>query len=261
MDRSFLSDESVVAASRNYVCVRAATYESEEEIPFLSSVFRGRSGALENTVFTLLAPDGKTKISRADRGPQMAFSTSDNAQIVKKLDVISKKHEVRNSETPDRLPFAADLRLGLNVAACDNQPLVICLAGDEESLRKIEKALAKSAWSEKHIGLFHYVSSNKNELADTITGLTIDSGLVIVQPDQFGTKAAVLVQHAVGDSSKTLADTLDAALAKFDRQPAGETRAHIQAGHRAGVHWDTATPVTDPVTDPGRPPAGGQPPR
>lgn len=253
MDRSFLSDATVVAASRNYVCVRAATYESEEEIPFLSNLFRGRSGTLENTVFTLLAPDGKTKISRAGRGPQMAFSTSDNAQIVKELDVISKKHEVRNSETPDRLPFAADVRLGLNVAACDNQPLVICLAENPDDLRKIEKALAKFVWSGKHIGLFHYVSSNKSGLADTITGLTIDSGLVIVQPDRFGAKAAVLVQHAVGDSSKTLADTLDTALAKFDRQPAGETRSHIQAGHRAGVHWETATPVTDP----GRPPAGG----
>ena len=32
MDRSFLSDQNVVAASRNFVCVRAATYENEPAV-------------------------------------------------------------------------------------------------------------------------------------------------------------------------------------------------------------------------------------
>lgn len=49
--------------------MRLATYENKEEGAFLESVFTGRSGKLENTVFALLEPDGKTRLSRAGRGP------------------------------------------------------------------------------------------------------------------------------------------------------------------------------------------------
>src|SRR5262245_31890428 len=73
MDRSFLSDASVVAASREWVCVRLLTYENAAEAEMLTSLFVGRSGQLENTTFALLAPDGKTKLSRAGRSPDFAF--------------------------------------------------------------------------------------------------------------------------------------------------------------------------------------------
>ena len=50
MDRSYLSDKDVVEASRDFVCIRLATYENAEEAKILKSIFTGRSGALENTV-------------------------------------------------------------------------------------------------------------------------------------------------------------------------------------------------------------------
>lgn len=245
MDRSFLSDKEVVAASRNYVCVRAATYENEEEVPFLTSLFQGRSPDLENTVFSLLAPDGKTQISRGGRSPQMAFRTDDTGEIIEELDSISKKYKVKNAEAPAQLPFAADARLALNVAACDNRPLLLCLANDAATLRKIEKALATHAWSEKYIGRFHYGSSSKDDLKDVVKDISIKEGIIIVQPDQFGLEATTIAAHEVGDASKTIPDTLDAALTEFDRSAPGETRSHVSKGKRAGVHWETATPITD----------------
>ena len=47
MDRSYLSDPAVVAASRSFVCVRLLTYENAREAELLRGIFRGRSGELE----------------------------------------------------------------------------------------------------------------------------------------------------------------------------------------------------------------------
>ena len=42
MDRSFLSDSAIIEASREFVCVRLATYEDKDEGKFLEATFRGR---------------------------------------------------------------------------------------------------------------------------------------------------------------------------------------------------------------------------
>ena len=69
----------MIAASRKFVCVRLATYESKEEADLLTDIFVGRSGELENTTFVILAPDGKKRLTRAGRGPMFAFRGSDGA--------------------------------------------------------------------------------------------------------------------------------------------------------------------------------------
>ena len=73
MDRSFLSDKGIIRASRKFVCARLATYESKEEAEYLSRIFRGRSGQLENTVFCIMSPDGKDKLVRSGRSPGWSF--------------------------------------------------------------------------------------------------------------------------------------------------------------------------------------------
>ena len=50
MDERFLSDAQIIAASREFVCVRTATYESAKEAKFLLTVFKDRFGNLQNTV-------------------------------------------------------------------------------------------------------------------------------------------------------------------------------------------------------------------
>src|SRR5438034_5706728 len=69
MDRDYLSSPRVVAASKGLVCARLLTSESADEAKVLTSFFVGRSGQLENTTFVLVAPDGKTPLSRAGRSP------------------------------------------------------------------------------------------------------------------------------------------------------------------------------------------------
>src|SRR5947209_8249 len=138
MDRSFLSDADVIAASRKFVCVRLTTYEDKAEADFLRSFQVTRSGELENTVFTILSPDGKRQLARASRSARQTFG--DSERMAATMDRLCREFENRKSaqgQLPE-LPQVANVRLAINVAACDNQPLVILFAKDEKTRRKLQ---------------------------------------------------------------------------------------------------------------------------
>src|SRR6266516_6611835 len=121
MDRSFLLQKEVIEASRDFVCIRLATYEDKEEAEYLVQVFRGRLGTLENTVFAILSPDAKQYLARPGRGPNFAFA--DSKDMATKMRQMSAKYTA--TETARALPAMKDFRVALNVAACDNMPLAV----------------------------------------------------------------------------------------------------------------------------------------
>ncbi|MHC4938502.1 MAG: hypothetical protein ACYTHK_06000 [Planctomycetota bacterium] len=219
----------MIRASREFVCVRLATYEDKAEGEFLMSIFRGRSGELENTVFCLLAPDGKTRLSRAGRSPDMAFDRSDE-RFVTALESAARKYRAKPGAR--RLPVMKDLRLALNVAACDNLPLAVAV-GD-----KAEKQLAELAWDKRFAGKLIYVSVPRFD------GAEAKSKLVVLQPDSFGRKPKVIAQGPKVDGK-----VLEKGIAAH-RGSSRQTREHVRDGRRQGIYWETAIPVTDP----GRPP-------
>src|SRR4051812_46124084 len=112
MDRSFLSDAEVIAASRQFVCIRLASYEDEGEAKFLKSVFTGKSGELENTVFALLSPDGQKKLMKASRSPRQLFQGA--ADMAKAMNGIAQKYTAKAGGPPP-LPLVANVRLALDV--------------------------------------------------------------------------------------------------------------------------------------------------
>src|SRR3954469_6843198 len=121
MDRSFLSRPEVIAASRKFICVRLISYEDADDMKFLKGVFTGRSGEAENTVFTVFSPDGKKALVRAGRSTRQGFR--DSADLAAAMERVAKPFN-NKEEGAAALPLAANVRLGVNVAACDNQPLV-----------------------------------------------------------------------------------------------------------------------------------------
>src|SRR5689334_16637520 len=133
MDRSFLSQPEVIAASRKFVCVRLTTYENKDEANFLKAFKVTRSGELENTVFTILSPDGKRSLDRASRSARQTFG--DSQRMASTMERIARDFETKKSaqgQLPE-LPRVTNVRLAVNVAACDNQPLVILFARDEKA--------------------------------------------------------------------------------------------------------------------------------
>jgi hypothetical protein len=239
MDRSFLSDPSVIAASRGFVCVRLMSYENKDEAALLKKIGASKSGEAENTVFCILAPDGKRMLLDATREPHgtVARLTETMTRIAKEY---SGKAELK------ALPLIANPRLAVNVAACDHQPLVIIHAKDDANRRKLHDALKPIAWSSEFIGKFIYVDAASRKEFDFVEKVAADSAVIVVLPDTFGLNGKVLHEIAADASPRELAETLKTGLARFQRQERNFWQ-HVKLGQQKGVFWETQTPVTDPM--------------
>jgi hypothetical protein len=250
MDRRFLSDRDVIAASRQFVCIRLATYESAVEAEVLASIFVGRSGALENTTFAILAPDGRKLLARAGRSPEFAFGGADGpAQMAATMQRIAKRYRAR-ARGAVALPSTASLRLGLNIAACDHLPLVVTVATKTAARARLEEALAGQAWSEAVVGRFVYATVEDAKELAVLDGAQRGAGYLVVEPGRFGLRGKVIGRVPVGASPAVLAAGLAGALKAFTPTPDADIRSHRRAGRQAGAYWTTEIPVTDP----GRPP-------
>ena len=249
MDRSYLSHAGVVAASRKFVCVRLQTYENSAEKTLLKTIYVGRSGDLENTTFSIMNPSGTRDLVQAGRSPKMTFS--DGAAMAQRMRLIAERFEVEAPQSIPVLPYLENLRLALNVAACDNLPLVVTLRDSAEEHESIERTLLPLAWSEPLQGKFLYVSAKKDELEDKVDGLLPNSRIVVLDPETFGRSGKILSQ---------LPSSVDASKLREELQRAGKLHvpdlkdrfAHVREGGRQGIHWETELEVTDPGRRGGR---------
>ncbi|MDA1195767.1 MAG: thioredoxin family protein [Planctomycetota bacterium] len=260
MDGSFLSDRAVVAASRGFVCARLLTYESATEATLLGSLFQGRSGELENTTFALLAPDGKTPLARTGRSPSFAYGHGSEAvgRMAEAMEMIRKRYPGKRAATAGApLPLLPDVRRGVNVAACDGLPLVIVIGRDEAHRRALEANLAPLAWAEGNQGAFLYASTHELKDLEGLAEVKRTAGYAVIAPGTYGADGKGLVQVPADATAKTIQAALNRARGAF-AAPEKSQGDHVRDGKRAGVHWDTEIPVTDP----GIPPAGkrGPPP-
>jgi hypothetical protein len=246
MDRSFLSDAAVIAASRQFVCIRLATYEDEDEAKLLKGVFTGKSGELENTVFAILTPDGQKKLMKASRSPKQLFA--DAPALAKALNGIAQKYPGKKAARTLPLPLVANVRLALDVAACDNQPLVIVCAKDAGARAALQQKLAGLVWSDEFIGRYIFVSAGSTEELAAVPDIPDKDGIIVVQPDQYGLKGKVLANCGAGASVAEIAALLKSGASQY--QPSAKTfHSHVQAGKKLGVFWETTLPVTDPMEE------------
>lgn len=247
MDRSFLSQPEVITATRNFVCVRLATYENQAEADFLTSLLTTRSGELENTVFTVLSPDGKRQLVRASRSARQSFGEASRmAETLIRIAGEFRASQAAAGRVPE-LPRMASVRLALNVAACDNRPLVVLLAGDGDGRRVLEERLAQLAWSDTFLGQFTYAVAEGPGDLGTIAGVGgATAGVFVVQPDRFGQKGQVLAQAGGNATADALAQCLREGWSRAQRE-AKSFGSHVQEGRRLGILWETAIPVTDPM--------------
>ena len=274
----------MIAASREFICVRPQTYEDKEEAALLVSLFSGRDGTLENTVFCVLSPGGKSKLSGAGRSPGMRYK--DSADFAAFLSECFTDY-AKGAKAIERLPVLDELALAMNVASCDLMPLVILNAKTERELAKLEKRVAELAWADPNMGRQHYFSfvgedfpqvaasssdsgktgpgesdakksksdeskgnkSTDSESADaeprnTIEPFVIEPGLTVIQPGPYGRTAKILAHASVNAKSKELAEALDQA--QEAHAPATKTRTdHVRNAKRNDIEWDSELPVTD----------------
>ena len=246
MDRSYLSQPEVIAASRNFVCVRLATYEDQAEGKFLKSLMRTASGELENSVFGIMSSDGTTPLIRTARSPKQHYA--DAAQMAQAMERIARDHPAKTGadDRPKVLPLVANVRLALDVAACDNQPLVLIHGADEAGRRDVHDQLAALAWSPEFIGRFLFASTGSAGDLKVLNESPRGGGVLVIQPDRFGVNGTVLAQVTASATKAELAACLREG-AERHRSPDGTFAGHVRAGRQQGVFWGTVIPVTDPM--------------
>lgn len=223
--------------------MRPATYESESEAKVLQRFWRGRSGTLENTVFCLVAPDGKTKLSRAGRSPRMAYDGPED--LAKSMASIVERYPSKKSKSAAPLPTYPSVRLALNVASCDARPLVVVANKDAKERERLAKALAELAWSKEFIGRYHYALAESLDELAPLTNAPKQGGVMIVAPGDFGLEGKVLVAEKAKAKAKDLTKLLESGLSKFKPKTKNPSE-HTRKGVREGVEWESEIPVTDP---------------
>jgi hypothetical protein len=241
MDGSFLSDDNVVAASRKFVCIRLATYEDKRETEFLKTIFVGRSGALENTVFAILSPDGKKPLVQAGRGPFFAYR--DAAEMARGMNKIAQAYPAADKPyVGEQIPAMKSVELALNVAACDR--LLALIVVRDESSDESEAKLAAIAWNTALAGQFVYGRAALAHELKPISGVTIKRGALLVEPGPFGLSGQVIDEYDWTTPNEMIVQRLQRALQAHSIQTPNY-RQHIQQGVQMGIDWKTEVPVTD----------------
>jgi hypothetical protein len=239
----------VVEASRNFVCVRLATYESQAEADFMKSIYLDRTGAMKNTTFAILSPDGKEKLTKAGRGPFHEYRNA--SQMAAGMDKIAKTYDVNaESATSDtNLPYAESVDIGLNISSADVIPLVVLFSGDEQKTKILEQKMIPLAWKDDSIiGQFTYAKAADAKELSSLTGIEGDldklNSILIVEPGQFGMSGKVLAQLNEKTSSEDLKTALVDTIANCKRLTKDHS-GHVNLGIQLGIDWESEIPETD----------------
>ena len=244
MDRGLLSDQAVIDASRDFVCIRTATYEDAEEAEFHREVLFGGSSDLRNFGYCILSPDGKKQLRRAARGPNFVYS--DASEMAEELRRISarypKKKSAKNGER--LLPRLKNVRLALNVASCDGLPLVVAVGERPDDIEMLSRKLGEVIWREPLIGRLTFTSTVDLAELDAIEAVTPGKGLLVIQPGTYGLAGKVVTKIDAEVAGRELEKALLAAADKVTRK-AKSHRNHVRSGRRAGQTWESEVPVPE----------------
>jgi len=252
MDRSFLSNKQLIKISRDFVCIRTATYEDKREAGFLKWAFlRTPAADLRNFGFCVLSPDGKRKLRRSFRGPNFVYKNS--AAMAVDLERIARQFppKTTKSESNPAVPRMKSVRLGINVASCDGLPSVVVFGKGKREVDQLNSKLSGVIWDEALAGKFIYASTTKFADLKIVVGATTKTGILVVEPDVYGTKGRLIKRIDAGVSKRDLKRDLVDAADTFIRRSKSHG-LHVRNGRRDGKTWKTEVAVPDRVRKRGR---------
>ena len=236
MDRSYLSDPDVVEASRSFICVRLVTYEDVGEMKFMNSIYDFRTPT-KNSLFAILDPSAKEHLVKPGRSMRSTFE--DAAQMADRMKEITETYPAERVASPTKLgmPYLKDVRLALNVAACDTQCLVILYAPKQKDRRRLESLLLPLAWDKELIGEFLFVATDKATDLSRVSDTGEAAGLLVVTPGAYGLEGRQ-VEFVPLDTKPDEARAALVAAAQANRIGSKDSKRHIGLGRKEGVHWE-----------------------
>jgi hypothetical protein len=239
IDNGWLLKDEIVAASRDFVCIRLTSYESAEEAAFVTRL----QGNPVNTVFAILAPDAQPAIAMKGlgRGPGELFE--DTADMVRQLGEVAARFPARKSTGAPALPITLDARLGLAVASADLQPLALVIADGAKEREALEAKVAELAWSPDLRGRFVYASAASTTDLALEGGARPSSGVPLVEPDVFGIKGRIVAAIAADDVDRQLGKAMrEASTAHVRMAKSREELKRLALAN--GVFFETGIPVS-----------------
>jgi hypothetical protein len=219
--------------------VRPASFESPSEAEFLKGLFSGRDSELRNTVFALLGPDGKKRLGPTGRSPSFVFE--DAEQMAAEMDKLAELFDGQTKRSEPPLPLIGNLRLALNIAACDRRPLIIGVASKNRDADTWRKRLSLAAQDEALIGQAHYVCvRDLKSLQPFDLKLDPARDTHMIQPGPYGRTGTVM--GAFDSQDPQLSTHLKSAITTVLWSPLRESQ-HVRTGKITGITWETVVPT------------------
>lgn len=234
------ANEKFIEATRDFVCIRIETYENDESEKMVRSLL---GGSFANTAFCVFDPDGRERLSRSGRGPNiLAGRRSDGgvATTIREMAKIASRYEA--VETGDALLQDFDtFRQALNVASADQRLLIVVSTGDKLAKQNLRSVLA----DESLVGRFHVdlVDEHDDSWSEAIQGDEDEPGFVIVRSGQFGLEGEVMQQLPKTASVEQLQRALSSSNDRFaSLEERKDYAEHVTAGLREGIFFENEIP-------------------
>jgi hypothetical protein len=210
----------VIDATRDFVCIRLDSYESDEAQQIVRRFLNGR---FANTAFCLLDPDWETELTRGGRSPNQVVRSSDLAKGLKK---VAAKYREKGRRGNAVVPSHPEIRMAVNFAAADEQLLVVVKASKSD-MEAAKERLQKFTNDPAIIGRFHYFFEESQR-----------PGIELLQPDAYGQEARRLTKFPLA----TKISDLKAEILKQNERYGAETkrkvyRDHVRRGRRLEIEW------------------------
>ena len=208
-------------------------------------------GRFENTAFCLLAPDGKERLSRSSRAPNMALSERrgpprgaaglENEFGIAAMDKVAKNYTTNGDpKKPEPQDFHS-FRQALNVAS-GHQRLLLFISMPEDKQGTIKPNISQVLGDPDIVGKFHtdfYSNTSDQQWTEVIEGEKSKAGIFIIHADTFGQNGEVIQQLPADAKPAEIKSALLEANQKFATMEQRKVYgSHVAAGRRQGAYFE-----------------------
>ena len=144
------------------------------------------------------------------------------------------------------LPLIPNLRLGLNIAACDGLPLVAIIENVSSNWKGLFTNLVALSQTDSLAGQAHYVLLKDTKGLALLDGFKPGNLIYVLKPDNFGVTGEVVTTFQ--DKETLSSAALEAGFSSARTAKSG-SRQHVRQGKLKGVTWDSQVPRTDGATN------------
>ncbi len=210
-------------------------------------------------MFCILSPDGREWLTNANRGPEMVLGRSSVQRMESFALQYPAKADLREAIVQDFHSF----RQALNVASADQRVLVLVNASQDQETQ-LRDSLRQVASDDRIVGRFHFDFERGEAWKKQIEGTQQGSGIVLINPGEFGMTGKVMKQLPLDVPAVELIAALTEANEGFAKTTKKKVYSeHVAKGQASGVYFEGAVPYGedrdgDGKIDRGR---GGGPPR